>query len=292
MRGAFYLRGIAICDVASTPAGEHPPLADIAVNLDSGDVLSLMVVDRATDKRLARSIPLRSIPQDARALSIAVAAEELLHASWLEALMDHDLSARGAPPVSAPPVIERIAVASLSPRARAPRDEGAVLDLVSAGEHAAGGQSLGGFDARASYGSRFGVRVRLGYRLGLVATAEHGDVQSNAVVGGVALTWSFTSSRAAPWGAELFSRADAVLVTFSGRASDGASASSGEGVAVLTGGGIGGWRSLGQSGEWRLVGELSLAATLRGVGAVDDDRQVISLTGAVVGVAVGIGAAL
>lgn len=71
---------VALCDASATTGGETP-LADVALALSPGPVLSLEVRDAVTDKRLARDLPLKSLPRDALALSIALAAEELLHAS-------------------------------------------------------------------------------------------------------------------------------------------------------------------------------------------------------------------
>jgi hypothetical protein len=289
LRAELDRRDIAICTTTNERKDAGLPLADIDLRIEPDDMLALAIIDRATDKRLTRSISLRGIPPDARALSIAVAADELLLASWLEALLDQPAASPAAVP-SPPTVVERIAVESLSPRARAPREERGSLALAFAGEHATGGQSLGGVDARASYGATFRVGVRLGYRLGVVAAADHGNVESSALVGGVAL--GVASPRASPWGAELFARADALQLAFSGRALGAAHAWSGAALGVLAGGGVDGWRSLDANGVWRVVGEISLALPLRAVAALDDGHLVTALSGVVFGLALGVGAAL
>jgi len=281
---------IALC-ASVTRDDAPPPLAVIALALDAGDVLLLQVADRATDKRLERSISLRGIPKDALALSIAVAAEELLHASWFEALVDRTETPSPLIPPPAPPLVERVAIESLAPRARVRRNVGGSLAIAFAGEHATGGVSLGGFDARASYGGALRAEVRVGYRLGVAATANDGEVATSALLFGAAIV--ATTPRAAPWGGELFARVDGVRVVFSGRASaSDVQAFSATGFGALAGGGIGGWRSLDDAGVWRLNLEASFAMPLRAVAALDDGRTVTALSGPIVGLALGIACVL
>jgi hypothetical protein len=77
--------GLAPCPADAVDGTAAPPLADVTLALSPGAVLSLEVRDAVTDKRMGRELPLASVPRDALALSIALAAEELLRASWIEA---------------------------------------------------------------------------------------------------------------------------------------------------------------------------------------------------------------
>src|SRR5208283_5052244 len=86
---------LAVCDAATAPGAA--PLADVSIALSASAVLSVEVVDSVTDKRMTRQVALGGVPHDAVALSIALAAEELLHASWIEAALE-------PPPPPAPPI--------------------------------------------------------------------------------------------------------------------------------------------------------------------------------------------
>lgn len=76
--------------------GSTPPLAIVAVSIDAA--VRIEVRDGVTDKVLAREIDLSDLPERARPLAIAVAAEELLRASWAEIALVRE-EARPAPPV-------------------------------------------------------------------------------------------------------------------------------------------------------------------------------------------------
>ncbi len=281
-------RGIDVC--VAPPPSTNAPLADVTIRMD-GDSLSLTVEDRATDKRLARTVSLRGIPADARALAIAVAVDELVRASWLEAVMTHREAPRAAAPPP-PPIVIDVAKASLASPSVSPSAAGetsGALGVMIAGEHASGGQTWGGFDARASWGGRFAIGARMGYRLGVVTSADHGDVESNAILGGLSLAFAIVP-RGAPWGLDVFARGDAARIAFVGRASAGARGASDAALGWFAGGGVAASRGIG--GTWRLVLELSGGAPLRAVGALDNGREVVAMSGAMVGVAIGVSAGL
>jgi hypothetical protein len=284
-------RGVEVCSGARRN-GAPPPLARIEAKL-AGDELTLDVVDSATDKRLERTASLRGIPADARPLGIAVAADELLRASWLEALLARPPDVPRPAAAAPPPIVRRIAMESVAkPQADASSGSSRIttLELVLAGEHATGGrQSLGGFDARVGWGNRVVIGGRVGYRLGVVANAQDGEVDSNELLGGASVGWSMTA-RARPWGAELFARGDIARVEYAGRALPPARPLSGAGVGAFAGAGVGGWGGIG--GPWRVVAELSLGVPLRAVAAQDNGREVTSTSGLIVGLALGAGAAL
>jgi hypothetical protein len=128
----------------------------------------------------------------------------------------------------------------------------------------------------------------VGYRLGAVVSAAQGNIESSALLGGVSLAYG-TARRDGPWGGQLFLRADLVRVTFTGQAAANATGATGGALTGLAGCGASGWRSFG---AWRAVGELSLAAVLRSVAALDAGQEVSALSGVVVGVALGVSAGL
>lgn len=278
-------RGIDVC--LAPPSASEAPLADVTIRTD-GDSLSLTVEDRATDKRLVRTVSLRGIPADARAFAIAVAVDELVRASWLETVMAHREAPHQPPAPPPPPIVVDVARDSLAPRDEPSTTSGA-LGAVLAGEHASGGQTWGGFDARASWGGRLAIGGRLGYRLGLVSSADHGDVESNAILGGLSLAYALVPRRA-PWGLDVFARGDAARIAFVGRAAAGARGASDAAVGWFAGGGVAASRAIG--GTWRLVLELSATAPLRSVGALDNGREVVAMSGAIFGLAMGVSAGL
>ena len=66
---------VALCEASVAPPSP-PPLADIVLTLSTDAALSLEVRDAVTDKQITRELPLGSVPRDALALSITLAAEE------------------------------------------------------------------------------------------------------------------------------------------------------------------------------------------------------------------------
>jgi len=265
--------------------GAPPPLAGVEIALRGKSTLSLAVADRATDKRLARDVSLAAIPVDAWAVAIADAADGLVRASWLEALLDQRARHEELPPAPPPPpVVREVAQRSI---ALAPPPRRVSLAVLAAGEHATGGQTLGGFDARLTFGGRLAVGARAGYRLGIVSAADHGNVESSVLLGGLEVSYALVP-REAPFSVQLFVRADLARVSFSGVPTGGATGTSGSALGALAGGGVGLSRALG--GGLRLVGEASIAAPLRSVAAVDEGREVTAISGAAVGLALGVAA--
>ena len=96
----FHAHNLGLCEASGAPT-DPPPLADIVLALSADAVLSLEVRDAVTDKRITRELRLGSVPRDALALSITLAAEELVHASWIEAALAPP-PAPATPPVPQP----------------------------------------------------------------------------------------------------------------------------------------------------------------------------------------------
>ncbi|HEX4627516.1 MAG TPA: hypothetical protein VH137_01905, partial [Gemmatimonadales bacterium] len=183
------LRGhrVALCDASEAPEGGSP-LAEVALALAPGPVLSLEVRDAVTEKRLARDLPLRSVPRDALALSVALAAEELLHASWIEAALapeDEVAPAGNAGIKPVPPVVREvnaIEVARMPQVAEMTRAVTAQAELLAAAEHATGGQTDLGAEAGFSWGGRLAVRARAGFRLAPDVQSAHGVVHGRELL--------------------------------------------------------------------------------------------------------------
>lgn len=275
--------GVATCEA---PA-EGAPLADVALSLTRGRALSLELRDEVTHKRMARDLSLASVPPDALALSVALAAEELVHASWIEAAL-------APPPPPAPPPIPRpvppaVTAANDAAIARMPRPFATQAAVMGAVEHASGGQTGAGADLRIGWGGRLALGARIGARAAPDVASAHGTVHARELLAGLSVGYALVA-RGAPGGVEVLVRADVLDVQLSADAAAGGRASSGSALGVLAGGGVGGWVGLGA--PWRLVAEATLGAPLRAVTASDAGTVATGVSGAVAGVALGVGASL
>ena len=91
LRAELAPKHIDLCD-APAP-GAPAPIASLTVALASDTAtVRVEVRDRVTAKDVTRDVSLADVPEDTRALTIALAADELLRASWVE------LSLANAPP--------------------------------------------------------------------------------------------------------------------------------------------------------------------------------------------------
>jgi hypothetical protein len=170
--------GACAGDVAGTP-----PLAVVRVAPAAAESAryGIDVSDAVTQKRLGRGVDLRRVPPDGRAFAIAVAAEELLRASWAElALRERTRADTSTLPPPATPSPPRHSSDASRPRpARADNALGAYFAL----EHYGHGQTQFGGDL--SWSRRLapwlGVSLSAGARKGLDTESEHGRVRSSAL---------------------------------------------------------------------------------------------------------------
>jgi hypothetical protein len=277
---------ISLCEAADAPA-DAVPLADIALALSPGNVLSLEVRDSVTEKRLAREVPLSSVPGDALVLSIALATEELLRASWIEAAFP---AAGARPPLEPPrPVPPVVAQLNAEQVARLPRTPVAQVAVLAVAERATGGLTGLGGDARFTWGRRLALGARFGVRASPDVGSANGLVRGREVGAGLAVEYALVS-RDAPWGGALGVRGDVLDLQFSGTPAPGAQASSGSALTTTLSGVVAGWVRIGP--PWRLAGEIAIGAPLHTVTATDSGTTAVSLSGLLVGVAVGIAAEL
>ncbi len=277
---------ISLCEAGAAPA-DGVPLAEIALTLAQGNVLGLEVRDGVTDKRLAREVPLSSVPGDALVLSIALATEELLRASWIEAAFP---TAGARPPLEPPrPVPPVVAQVNAEQVARLPRATVAQVAVLAVVERATGGLTGFGPDARFTWGRRLALGARFGFRASPDVGSADGLVRGREVGAGLTLDYAVVSHDA-PWGGAVGVRGDVLDLELSGTPARGAQASSGSSLTTTLSGTVGGWVRIGS--PWRLAGELAVGAPLHAVTATDSGATAVSLSGLLVGVAVGIAAEL
>jgi hypothetical protein len=266
------LAGSRVGACADDLAGK-PPLAVVRVvpSRDEPTRYAIDVSDAVTRKRLVRDVDLRRVPPDGRAFAIAVAAEELLRASWAE-LELRDRKREPPAPSEAP---------LQAPSREAPpppsRSNGDALGARFALEHYAHGQTQVGGDISWSRPlvSSIGFTFALGLRKGLDTDSEHGRVESSAFGAELAL-----ESRLVSFGAvslQLPVALRGVRVTFSGRAADGAIAREHSGFALFARGGLS--LVVAPGGAFRARTSAGAGAPLRSFSASDAGERITGLGG-------------
>lgn len=298
----FHGHGLALCD-ATAASTAPPPLADIVLTLSTESVLSLEVRDAVTDKRITRELPLGSVPRDALALSVTLAAEELVHASWIEAALAPQPSpAAPAIPQPLPEPVRQVNAEEVARMPEAPRPrrpwlaEAAAMGAV---QWAAGGQTdLGGM-VRFALGGRLAMSALAGLLVAPDVQSAHGTVSGRELLAGLGVAYSFVP-RDAPWGGDLGARAELIDVQFSGTAAPGDSTvtqAHGARLGAIMSGTLGGWVRIG--GPWRIVGDAAVGAPILGVTATEVDHTATDVnhtatgvSGLTLGFAVGLAATL
>ncbi|MDH5673016.1 MAG: hypothetical protein OEZ06_12750 [Myxococcales bacterium] len=280
------LQGLEACGLGNR--GSQAPLALLELRSEQADRVRVLidVHDAITEKRLARDVSLAEVAEDGRALAVAVAADELLRASWVE------LTLRDAPAPARepPPEVERTLERSLRPR-RDAAGFGQRLGARMAVEYHGGGQTWIGGDGLLSmlFGERAGVELRVGIREGLRADGDNGSVESSALVGGMALAWALW-----PRGNDFQLNATlgghAASVQLSGRA-DGAAMGK-EGAAFAAAAVIGLSAGLLVIAPLELRLDLGAGLPLRAVEALDGGRAVSSTAGLMLAGGLGLGVRL
>ncbi len=294
-------------EIAECGAGEEA-LADVAfASAERG--VSIAIRDVVTRKEVTRTVRVASIPPDGRPLALALAADELLRATWAEIL----LSRAPAPPAEPPPAVRALVVASLPPAtavpapiptppsptsAAAPRSTGATtpesalfVGASLAGERATGGLALGGVDVRAGgwLGSRASLAVRLGARAALSTRATDGQATATALLAGAggALALIPRGGRVL---LEVPIRVDVERVAFAAHPVAGAHGENGSAVGVTASTGIAAGFRLARG--WTLDLEVTAGAVVRPIDANDGPATFTALSGAVIGAALGVRAEL
>ncbi len=168
---------------ASAPGDRSKPLARIRVTLHEGAAASIRIEDAVTKKTVERAVDVADLPADGRALPIAIAADELLRASWAEVSLRPEVENAKEP---VPPVV-RASVAP--PKLPPPFVRRTELGLRATVNVYGGGQThLGGaLYARRDLGSWI-TGEAFGYaREAMPVTAADGSIRTHAWGGGLSL---------------------------------------------------------------------------------------------------------
>ena len=250
---------IEVCERAADETAE--PLARVVVVEVTGQArFSLDVTDSVTHKRVGRDLALDKLPADGRALALAVAAEELLRASWAE------LALRGvhSPQTAAPPEVRAVVDQVEAP---APERRYAGVGARVAFEHFLGGQTHYGGDLFAALpvGRVVSGVVALGARRALSVQAPHGSIGASALSAEVGLSLTFLGQGGFDLGA--FATGRLLRVSFEPEAKPGVSASSASGLAVVSRVGLA--LAFGSPGVLRSYSALGAGLPLRSFEASD-----------------------
>ncbi len=295
----FHAHSLGLCEASSAPS-DPPPLADIVLALTTEAVLSLEVRDAVTDKQITRELRLASVPHDALALSITLAAEELVHASWIEAALappPAPTPPSGLQPVPAP--VREVNAQEVARMPRAPQTASswmAQAAVMGAAERSTGGQTDLGGDLRFLLGGRLAMGAMAGVRVAPTVTSAHGTVRGRELLAGAGVSYSVVP-RDARWGGDLGIRAELVEVQFSGTAAQGAQDMTptteslhGSALGAILSGTLGAWVRVG--GPWRIVADASVGGPVHAVAATDWGTTATGVSGVTLGLAVGVGVTL
>ena len=265
-------RGIALCTSRADAAS--PPLATVRVKAGSDQVaLTVEVHDAITSKQVSREVALTGLPGDSQPLAVALAADELLRASWAE------LALRTAPPPALPVPVEvtrTVREALAAPPAAAPARVHLGVGLVW--EKYGRGVSLYGADGSLGVGwsRRFRTALQFGLRTGPTAEATDGGVQPSAWSLGLAAGYTFTPVEGR-WGLDGVVLVDVERLTFVPAPASGATGAEQSAFALLSGLGPRAWFAALPS--LRVGVEVLATAVLRGVDAADAGQVFVGVGG-------------
>jgi len=232
LRGGLAPGGIAACSAEQAAEAGATPAAEIRVAAGPEATVGVVidVADAVTRKRVGRDVDLEGLPADGRAFAVALAADELLRASWAELALVRrggDEDAGDAPAAVRGLVDESLAEPSAPP--------GDVVGGVFAFERYTTGAILFGGDAfiRHYLGERLGLELAFGYRVADEASGDRGTVDTRAFALGARLAVPLISRRPGHVEVELVAGVDGRVVTFTGRPADGARGTERTAVALF-----------------------------------------------------------
>jgi hypothetical protein len=273
LRAELGPRGIEVC--AAGTAGADAALATFRIALEGPDhaLVRLEIRDEVTQKWVGRRVDLSKLPPDGRALAVAVAADELLRATWAELVL---VPRQPRPPP--PPQVEQAVGAILEARPRAP--PATSVRGAFAVDRYTGGQTHLGVDVGLSrwLGPRIGLDFALGLRAGLPVSAPHGTIHARVEHATAGILLALVPRRLdAALELSLAASARGMHVDYQGVPDDGASGTHASGWALYALGGVS--AALHISPALCLGLSLGAGAPLRSSSASDGDRTVTGISG-------------
>lgn len=256
-----------------TPEGSEA-LALVSIQPAPGQAAryTLEVTDSVTHKRVSRELSLEKLPPDGRAFALAVAAEELLRASWAE------LALRGvhSPRTAAPPEVRAIVAEAETERAPAPPPRFVALGARLAFERFLGGQTHYGADLFGvlPLGGLVSGSLALGARRALSVRAPHGDIGASALSAELGLSVALIQRGGLDFGA--FASARLLRLGFEPEASAGATSSARSGLALTSRLGLA--LAFGSPGLVRCYSALGAGLPLKSFAAADAGTTVTGVS--------------
>lgn len=267
LQAALRHRNLHVCQ-APLPEGASVA-AHLRLRAVEPHAVTMDVDDGVTAKRLSRRVDLASFPQDSRPLATAVAADELLRASWIELALADAPAPPKPPPVEVLEVVER----DVAP-GRARRTS---VGARAAFDHYAAGDSQLGADAFVAlrFGDRWGLELSAGARRGAPQRSDHGEVRSLSLGGGLA--WLIHAVDRPNGGLVLAVDVRAAQVGLDGRARNGQRDGAGNGTTLAAGASLRTTIHLHRRLKWQL--NAGGGGVLLGVIATDEGRDVTGVAG-------------
>lgn len=264
---------IDVCEREQGAAEEALALLGVELTNAEQERYRLDVTDAVTRKRVSRELSLSALPPDGRALALAVAAEELLRASWAELALRGPHSAGTEAPPEVRAVMDRAEPPPPAPSPTRPSALGARLGF----EHFGGGQSQLGGDVFAALplGGAWGVVAALGARRSLSVDAPHGSIEGTGW--GAELGLSAALWRRGGLDVAAFAGSRLLRLTLTPKAAEGVASQSQSGFAVSARAGLA--FALGKPGVFRSYTALGAGHALRAFSAADTGEVVTGASG-------------
>jgi len=262
----------------TAPVRRREPLATVKIVPSAADPLtvSIDVSDSVTQKRIGRDVDLAHVPADGRAFALAVAAEELLRASWAELALDRDKASTQARPPEPPPR-KPPPPRPLPPPPPASEPSYDALGVAFGFEHYGGGQTHFGADLfwlHPVFESLF-VRLGAGARRALSVDAPHGTVSAAAAGAELALYPVLLSLGAVRLDALVALRG--LRVWYGAKPAVGAISQRGVDYALYGRAGLA--LSIGRVGSVRSISTLGAGGPFRSFSAADAGEVVTGVSG-------------
>lgn len=264
-------RGVVVCTRITSASGTRPPLARVSVSRGADGIAILRIEDDVTQTTVQRSLDFSRVPEQGRAITLGMAADELLGVGWSSVI------ARRQP---ATPVTVQI-----------PDGTPAPANLVTLSMNASvfrGGPSFLGPQLRlARMVSRLVPEVALGLRWGTALQGPHGQAEFSDVHAGAGTSWLLTPLS---WRFLLgpIVGVEANYVTVQGQAAPGSAAREGHGMGVTAQAGFMGTLTLTET--LRFTALVGTGYVIRPVRASDAGQPIGGIQSFVVQAAFGLGA--
>ncbi len=272
-------RGIDVCESAP---GSPVARISFAQRPEQKVAIAVTAEDAITDKTVSRSVDLSRLPDDAWPLALAVAADEILRASWAELVLE----SAPKPKQPVPEAVEQSVRRDLRPEVAPSEPRWSVAAAAVADAYGGGARQLG-VDARVSFrlGSRTALRLAAGLRAALPQQAPNGEVYASSTLLALGPSFGLTSP-GARFRVELGAWCQVARVEYRANAVGAARDESGAATGVSVRGGP----TLGWTPDPALLifADLGLGAAIRPTEALDDGQVVMGHSGLVGSLALGI----